>query len=310
MGLNLDDLSDTLPRPTDGVAEVARAAFPPPTPTATAEVIARPATERPAAPVLATSELFGNAQSVDAVFAAAKKRHGSLVVVNSKGGSGKTSILTLLAEVLSRGSERLVAAFDANTNHGLMAQRFICADPVNAEQLLLAIRPDSGYGLLDELLGLSPYGTRIVASCADLRDRASYELLLGFLRRNSSFLLIDSGNDTHAESTDAALKFADLIVLCCNAKSSESIQICRAMHESMSRNEQTPVVVLTNAPTKRKAQDSLRAQLGNPQLLCGIQHDPEIGRDHGLDISKLNPNTLRQAVNAILTILGQLPKLA
>ncbi|MGK4066816.1 hypothetical protein AB0Y14_12270 [Rothia sp. HC945] len=154
------------------------------------------------------------------------RSHRTAMVVNLKGGSGKTTMTYLLSSVLGRVRGGMVLAWDNNENRGTLAYR----SPVESNtrntaiDLLAEQEFFTGSGQMTELVNFvrhqGPNKFDLLASQDSGSDRpvidgAGFRSLHNILRSFYRLIIVDTGNASNASTWQAAAEVADEFVMVC-----------------------------------------------------------------------------------------------
>lgn len=153
-----------------------------------------------------------------------------VTIVNSKGGSGKTTIAVWLSASLSSAIKRHVVAFDANENTGHTASRLGIQreNTIQLRKLLKQCESLDDLAKLTEVVdwhretGVSVIASEAANNSAFSRDR--FIRALSIIKQSSHAVFCDCGNGISHPANRGSVQLADTLVFPGNAASGDSLR--------------------------------------------------------------------------------------
>lgn len=259
------------------------------------------------------------------------KSHKTIMVVNLKGGAGKTTIAYLLSSVLGRVRGGTVLAWDNNENRGTLAYRSpIEPNTTNtAIDLLSEAKFFENSGQSAELINfVRPQGENkfdILASQHQGSDKpvingdgflSLHQLLRSFYR----MIVVDTGNASNASTWQAAAKAADeLVIVCTNAEDSaqtaaETIDalIKKGYRDQVENSVAVVIDTQQHRDKKKSAEDKERLGRIKKHLLSHVRTVHvmpwEDSLEHGgaIEWERLSPKTQRVLLETTASVIDGL----
>jgi len=248
----------------------------------------------------------------------------TVVVINPKGGAGKTPAVLLLAATLGahRGS---ALAWDNNETRGTLGLRALApAGPGATVWDLLADLDhfENVKARVGDLVGyLRPQGQarfEALASDADPArmaqvDGVQFRRLHEVLARFYGVLVVDTGNNVRAQNWQAAVDAADAVVVVTTDQTDTAISADWALDHLRSTGRaqlaDTAVTVISAATprTDRRHRDRLVEHFSDrTRAVVQIPYDPAIATGQRLDLSDLRPATREAWLTGAAAVLDGL----
>ncbi|GAB2872755.1 hypothetical protein GCM10022245_04490 [Streptomyces mayteni] len=235
----------------------------------------------------------------------------TIVFVNPKGGSGKTTATLLAARTFGVHRAGGVAAIDINEGRGTLGQRSLPAAHANTardllDQLDAFDAPVTGPGDLGLFLrGQGPARFDVLASderpeVTGQLDAGSFDQLHELFSHYYSLVLVDSGNNLRAPNWLAAARQADLLVITTTVRedtASSALWMADALErhvlEPGELKKRSVALVCSPAPTvdvglQRFLMETFSERCG---IAMPIPSEPALVDGGQIDYSRLSPAT-------------------